>query len=62
MKKWKVYGRIRADIEFSEDVEAKSEAAAIKIAEKRVHAKTGITDYDVLDHEIYADIVHENTR
>ena len=56
MKKYKVYGRIRADIEFEEIIEAKSEKTAIKKAEQCVYARCGITKHDVIDDEVYCDI------
>lgn len=60
MKKYNVTGRIRADIEFEEIVEAKSEKSAIKIAEQSVYSKCGITVYDVIDDEIYCEKLREN--
>jgi len=57
MQKWKVEGRIRADILFEEEVEASTESAAVKKAQARVYQRCRITSYDVLDDEIYAEVV-----
>lgn len=56
LNKYKVYGRIRADINFEEIVEAVNEENAVVMAEQRIYAKTGIGDMDVLDDEIYCDL------
>ena len=59
MKKYKVYGRIKAEIEFEEIVEAKGEKSALKLVERSIYTKCGITRYDVLDDEIYVDKVED---
>ncbi len=55
MAKFKVYGRMRVDIDFEEIVEAESEEFAVLIAEQRVYAKVGINEHSVLDDEVYCD-------
>jgi hypothetical protein len=57
MNKYKVEGRIRADIEFEIEIEAKSEKSAIRMAEKQIYDKCGITSHDVIDDEIYCEKV-----
>jgi len=61
MNKYKVEGRIRADIPFEEIVEARNEISAAKKAEKIVYARCGITAFDVLDDEIYCEQIKEAT-
>lgn len=55
MKKYEVSGRIRADIEFSEVVEAKSEKSAIKMVEQKIYERCEITASDVIDDEVYCE-------
>ena len=57
MKQYTVSGRIRADIEFNETVEAKSEKSAMKMVEQRIYAKCGINSMDVIDDEIYCETI-----
>ena len=42
MKTWKVEGRVRADYEFEEIVEARTEDAAVNKVEKIVYKHLGI--------------------
>ncbi len=58
-KKWIVEGRVRADINFEYTVEAPTEKAAVKQAERMIYAKAGITVNDVLDDEIYCERVKD---
>lgn len=61
MNKYKVEGRIRADIEFEEIVEATTEQSAVNKAEKIVYKKLGLNDHDIIDDEIYCERI-ENER
>lgn len=58
MNKYIISGRMRADIEFEETVEAKSEKSAIRMVEQRIYAKCGISSHDVIDDEIYSEKVY----
>ena len=55
MNKYKVEGRIRADITFEETVEASSEQAAVNKVTKIIYKRCGITKYDHLDDEFYCE-------
>ena len=55
MNKYIVSGRMRADIEYEETIEAKSEKSAIRMVEQRIYAKCGITVHDVIDDEVYCE-------
>jgi hypothetical protein len=57
MKKYRVYGRVRADIQFEEIVEASNDDAAENKALNIVRKRCGIGKYDELDHEIYLEKV-----
>jgi len=62
MNKYKVYGRIRADIEFEVEIEASTMNAAIRRAEKQIYEKCGINKHDVIDDEIYCDKLPEKSK
>ena len=53
--KYEVTGRIRADIEFTEIVNAEHEDSAMEIAHQRVYARCGINSSDVIDDENYVE-------
>lgn len=55
MKKYKVYGTIKVEIEFSEYLDSSNEKSAISKAEKLIYKKLGITKFNVTDEEIYCD-------
>jgi hypothetical protein len=55
MQKWRVEGRFRCDVPIDETVEASSEDAAINKIEKIVMKRVGITKFDILDTEYYAE-------
>lgn len=57
MKKYKVEGRIRADVTFEEIVEASSEEAAMNKAEKIVCKRIGIEVNEIMDNEYYLEII-----
>lgn len=59
MRKWKVEGRIRADITFEQEVVASTENSACNKAEKIMLKKLGITQYDILDNEYYVEHLKE---
>ena len=59
MPKYHVTGRVRADCPIDEIVEAKTQSIAIKIAEQNVYKRIGITVYEVLDDEVYCDVIRE---
>lgn len=58
-KQWKVYGRVRADYEFEEIVEAATQKGALKMAEKKVYKHLGIDNSTVIDEEIYCEKIKE---
>lgn len=60
MNKYIVTGRVRADIELNETVEAKSEKSAIKIAEKKLYLRCKINKFDVLDDEICCEKIEDS--
>lgn len=55
MKKFKVHGRIRADIPISEIVSAPTEEIAIEKVENKICRKCGINAGGYIDDEIYCD-------
>lgn len=55
MKKYRVYGTIMANINFSVVVKAPSEIKAVIKAEKIVYKSSKIIDDNVIKDEIYAD-------
>ncbi|HXT83637.1 MAG TPA: hypothetical protein VN704_04810 [Verrucomicrobiae bacterium] len=57
MPKYNVTGRVRADINFDETVEADSEEIAVEKVESKIYEKCGFTSFDVIDNEIYCEEV-----
>lgn len=55
MRRWKVSGRIRADIKFDELVPATSEVHAAEKAIDRICERHGITEGDYIDDEVYCE-------
>ena len=55
MKKWKVEGKLRADIGFEEYVLASTEAGAIRKAEKIVYERYGLKQSDIVDDDVYCE-------
>lgn len=59
LRKFRVNGRVRADIEYDEIIEAKTWTTACKTGEKFLEKKLNLDPYSVLDCEHYCERLEE---